>query len=214
MHTYGIILGQKGRKMTVQVVQALNFTGFQERNDLISYKNLFASQAPELTGKPLGEYLTKLDQAEYLLVSAENQELTQDVSGSWDKRVIAVPLLAAAYLVITILFHEKLGLLLVNNLYKETFHVAGFVAFFISLCMFVGCAYAPMYRQIARENKVHQINESRKDRLAAKLIAVRAEYRKLKDASSSLATKSPQQIELRDAKSFLKDRIVSLTLLS
>ena len=204
MHTYGIILEQKGRKMAAQV---LNFTGFIERNDLISYKNLFISQAPELTGKPLCEYLTNLDQAEYRLVSAENQELTQDVSSSWDKRVIAVSLLAAIYLGITILFHEKLGLLAVNNLYKETFHVVGVVACVISFWILWD---APMYRRMALEKKFHLINESRKQRLEEKFKAVRAEYRKLKDASSSLATKSPQQIELRDAKRFLQDRVVSI----
>jgi hypothetical protein len=191
-------------------VQALNFTGFVERKDLFSYTNLFVSQAPELKGKPLCEFLTNLDQAEYPLVAAENQQLIEDNSGSWDKRVIAVNLLAIAYLGITILFYEKLGLLAVNNLYKETFHVVGVVACLISFCVFVKSMYAPMYRMDEWKNKVHQINESRKQRFKEKLNAVRSEYRKLKDASSSLIQKSPQQIELREAKRFLKDRLTHM----
>ncbi len=168
---------------------------------------MFVSEIPELKGKPLCEYLTNLDQTEYRLVSAENQELTQDVSVFWDKRLIVVPLLTAIYLGITILFHEKLGLLAVNNLYKETFHVAGVVACAISLLVFVGQAYAPMYHMDGREYKVLEINERRKQRLEEKFKAVRAEYRKLKDASSSLAQKTPQQIELLHAKRALKDRV-------
>jgi hypothetical protein len=212
--------------MTLQALN-FNFTGFIGRNDLISYKYLFVSQSSALKDKPLCEFLTNLDQAEYRLVSAENQELVaaedqqpiEDDSGSWDKRVIAVHLSAVAYLGITILFHEKLGLAGVNyQLLKETFHAAGIVACFISFCMFVGWAYAPMHRSFERdrqvhdlmdkwEKKVHQINESRKTRLEEKFNAVRDEYRKLKDASSSLTEKSPQQIQLRQAKRFLKDRV-------
>lgn len=196
-------------------VQALNFdfTGFIENPNLISYKNLFVSQAPALQGKPLSEYLTKLDKEEYKLASSENQELKElspDISDSWDNRVIAVSLLlSTVYLGITILFHEKLGLLAINNLYKLTFHVVGVVALIISSWM-TKLGYAPMHRQFALEEKVHQIDERRKQRLEEKFKAVRAEYRKLKDDPSSLTQKSLQQIELRDAKRFLQDQIGSI----
>jgi len=198
--------------MAVQALN-LNFAGFIENRDLISYKNLFVSQAPELQGKPLCEYLTKLDKEEYKLASSENQELKElspDISDSWDNRVIAVSLLlSAVYLGITILFHEKLGLLAINNLYKLTFHVVGVVALIISSWM-TKLGYAPMHRQFALEEKVHQIDERRKQRLEEKFKAVRAEYRKLKDDPSSLTQKSLQQIELRDAKRFLQDQIGSI----
>ncbi|HEX4840327.1 MAG TPA: hypothetical protein VFU89_07805 [Rhabdochlamydiaceae bacterium] len=194
-------------------VQALNFnfTGLIEKPDLISCKNLFVSQAPALQGKPLCEYLTKLDEEEYRLVSAENQELTPEVSDSWDNRVVSVVLLFFVVYGITMLFYEKLGLpdITIHTPYKVAFYVVGVVAFIISSCI-TQFGYAPMHRQFALEEKVHQIDESRKQRLKEKFKAVRAEYRKLKEAPSSLAQKTPQQIELRDAKRFLQDQIESI----
>jgi|GEM_PF-1652203 len=192
-------------------VQALNFnfTGFIEKPDLISYKNLFVSQASELKGKPLCEYLTKLDEEEYKLVSSENQELkelTPDIFDFWEKRVTSVLLLSCAAYAITILFFEKLRIPAFDNLYKVAFHVVGVVSLII-LSWITKLGYAPMYRQDALEGKVRQIDGRRKQRLEEKFKAVRTEYRKLKDDPSSLASKISQQTELRDAKRFLQDQI-------
>ena len=57
-------------------VAALNFNGFVEKNNLISYRELFASESALLKGKPLCQYLTDMDQHEYESVKLENAELS------------------------------------------------------------------------------------------------------------------------------------------
>ncbi len=77
-------------------IPALNFTGFVEKKGLFSYRELFASEASLLKGKPLCQYLTDMDLQEYEAVKLENAEF-----GKWDE--IALSTIAITGLAIGII---------------------------------------------------------------------------------------------------------------
>lgn len=63
--------------MAISSIQRLDFTGFVENKLCMSYKNLFACEAPLLKGKNLCEFLINLDQEEYQFVAQENKNLIE-----------------------------------------------------------------------------------------------------------------------------------------
>jgi hypothetical protein len=182
----------------------LNFQGFPEKKTLFPYQNLFVSQSPNLKDKPLCEFLAKMDQEEYGIVLTENQKLLEDTTSQWDKKRTAIVLGAMAYLGITALFHEKLGLGIINNPFKKIFHIAGIFACLASMYLWAESAYGPMYRIENEERTIKGLNKAREARIHQKFTATQDEYRKLKAASSTSTQKSPEELQLREAKRHFK----------
>jgi hypothetical protein len=54
---------------------SLEFTDFTVRDDIISYKNMFASADPQLRGKPLCEELQEMDRREYQVIQIEEAQI-------------------------------------------------------------------------------------------------------------------------------------------
>lgn len=97
---------------------ALNFNGFVEKNNLLSYRELFASESTLLKGKALCEDLIEMDQQEYESVQLENAELNAvdqtDSSGTVVMGLLALTVIGFVGLAISLSKTEndpRLGLI-------------------------------------------------------------------------------------------------------